>query len=578
MFRRTLLLPLLLCTSALAIGQATNFQDVSFEAQFSKERMLLNSTVEYTLTLRNARGTELKPPAFKDWEVLRGPMRNFGTSAFNGVATSYQSYVWQLRPRRTGQLTLGPATVRVNGRTFRSSSRRVEVLPVDATAAAQQPDFLLLAELSDTTAVPGQQLALNLNLYYNGNVISRSITREPSFDGFYPRPLRGFDGRPRSEIRNGKEYQVRTLGSIAVFPAKTGRLPLEPFAVDVGILSYRGDNPFSRRRTEKVRLQTDTLFVDVSDLPRPRPGAFSGGVGRYRMAATLDRREMTADDALTLRLTITGEGDIKRIDDFEPVNPADWTIFPPEVLEEEFLDGPTGLLARKTLEYRLVPRRAGEVMVSPSLTYYDTDSSAYVVRAPEPIPVTVTGEIVATDYTLDTTATTAATRLLTVDALPPGRPYGPGPTGGVGYWLLFLLPLPLAGGAVVLQRYRAARAGRDPAEVARQRAARTAHKRLSAAREHRDRTDARAFYDALEGALLGYLRDRFGLPMADLSRASVRQRLAQTAAAPELADRYDALLQRCEMALYAGQDSADDLAATYAAAEGLIKDTERAVG
>jgi len=98
---------------------------------------------------------------------------------------------------------------------------------------------------------------------------------------------------------------------------------------------------------------------------------------------------------------------------------------------------------------------------------------------------------------------------------------------------------------------------------------------LKAAKPHLDKVEPRAFYDAVEDALLGYLRDKFQLPVAGLSRRNIREKLITAGARESLTDRYDQLLQRCEMALYAGQDKADDLAAAYATAKELIADTER---
>ena len=551
---------------------------VSFTAELSKDKMLENSTVEYTLTLRNAQGTDLKLPAFTGFEVLSGPLRSIGTSSFNGVGSSYQSFTWQLRPARRGTLNLAPATIRTGQRTYRTNSVSVDVLAVDATVAAQQPDNFLLLELSDTVAYVGQQVILDLNLYYTGNIISRNITREPDFDGFFAKPRRQYDSRPRPVIQNGKEYQRRTLGSVALFPTKSGRLPIGAYRMTLGALRFRNGNTFSRRYTEQIPLATEATSIVVRELPQPRPDNFSGAVGRYTMGATADRNEMTTDDALTLTVTITGEGDIKRVENFPPVDERDWSIFDPTVLEEEFLDSPTGMLGRKILEYKIVPRRAGTLIVQPDLTYFNVDSAAYLSVVPEEFPVAVAAGSGTVSYEIDTTTTPREVlQLRPAGALPPGRRYGSDLPASPVYWSLFLLPLLLAGGALGYRRYRTARDNRDPAEVARERAARAAAQRLKAAKVHLDAVAPRPFYDAVEGALLGYLRDKFQLPVADLNRRNIRERLTAAGADTALTDRYDTLLQRCEMALYAGQDKADDLADTYATAQTLLQDTEAQV-
>ncbi|MFT4687393.1 MAG: hypothetical protein ACI94D_002357 [Neolewinella sp.] len=566
---------LLLCTCASAQNLAAQHQDITFAAEVSKTKMLKNSTLEYKLTLSNAQGNELLPPKFDNFIVMRGPMRSLGTSIINGVGTSYLSYSWQLQPKRTGKFAIGPASIRASGRTYRTNSKSVDVLEANA-AAAGTPDDFLRAELSTDTAFVGQQIILNLNLYSTTNVISRNLVQEPDYDGFYAQPRRQYDGRPRAIIENGREYQRRTLLSIALFPTKSGRITITPYRMILGALRYQGNSSYSRRFTEQIPLNTDSLYIYVSELPQPRPASFSGGVGEYRMQVQADRDRMTTEDALTLRITVTGEGDIKRLETFLPVSEKDWNIYDPNIISEEFLDSPTGMLGRKIFEYKVVPKRAGVYDLRPAMNYFDVDSARYVVHAPTAFNINVAAGSGNTIYAIDTTATEEAKLiLLPVTELPAGNFYGSTLIGQPLFWGLFLLPLLLAGGLISLQRYRDHLDNRDPVALARERAARAATERLKLAKTHLDKVEARAFYDAVEGSLLGYLRDKFELPVVNLTRRNIREKLSSAGASLNLTDRYDQLLQRCEMALYAGQDKADDLAAAYAAAKELIADTER---
>lgn len=573
---RLALFLLFLCTCVPAQKALAQHQDITFSAELDKEKMLENSTVEYSLVLRNAQGTDLTPPDFKDFIVLRGPMRSMGTTIINGVGTSHLTHSWQLQPKRKGELTIGPATIRASGRTYRTNSRKVTVLEADASAADGAADDFLLAELSTTKAFVGQQIILDLNLYSTTNVISRNLMQEPSFDGFYAQPRRQYDGRPRAVIENGREYQRRTLGSLALFPTKSGRIMITPYRMVLGALRYRSNSTFSRRFTEQVPLSTDTIYVDVEELPQPRPAEFSGGVGNYQLQVQADRDQMTTDDALTLRITVTGEGDIERLDAFPPVSEKDWDIYDPDILQEEFLDSPTGMLGRKIFEYKVVPKRPGQYTLQPGLTYFNVDSARYVTDAPSVFNINVAAGTGAVTYEIDTTIEAEAKlTLLPVTELPVGRIYGSTLPGRPWFWGLFLLPLLLAGGLVGLQRYRSHLDNRDPVQLARERAARAATQRLQVAKKHLDQVQAKPFYDAVEGALFGYLRDKFQLPMAELSRKNIKEKLTTAGADADLTERYDKLLQRCEMALYAGQDKADDLADAYATARELITDTER---
>ena len=560
----------------LAVVLPLTGQDVSFTAEVSKERMLRNSTVEYHLTLRNAQGDDLTAPDFSAFDVLRGPSRSIGTTIINGVRTTQMTFSWMLQPKRTGELSIGPASVQAAGRTWRTGGKTVTVLEVDDASLAATPENFLRAEVSTDQAYVGQQIILNLNLYASVNPISRNMVQEPDLDGFFARSRRRFDASPTTVIENGREYQRRTLMSLALFPIKSGTLTIDPYRMVIGAVRTRSNSTFSRRFTEQIPVNSDTLSISVRELPQPRPADFSGGVGTYSMEVAVDRNEITTDDALSMVIRVTGQGDIQRLEAPVPVSEDEWNIYDPRVVQEEFLDSPSGMFGRKTFEYQLVPKRAGTYKLNPSLTYFNTETEAYESLTREEFTVKVTGGSGQKTYTIDTSTVAEAPLVLRPGApLTEGRRYDRKLGGRPIYWGLVLLPLLLGGGAIGLSHYRRRLNDRDPAVLQRQRAGKVASARLKEARTYLEKVEARPFYDAVEGAVLRYLRDRFTLNVADLSRSNIRQVLSAAGADSDLTDRYDRLLQRCEMALYAGQDSAEDLGNTYAEAVDLITDTER---
>ncbi|MEL6276603.1 MAG: BatD family protein, partial [Bacteroidota bacterium] len=440
--------------------------------------------------------------------VLSGPGRSMGKSIINGVATSYQSYTWLLQPNRTGRLSVGPASIRANNRTYRTNSQSVEVLPVDAELAALAPDNFLRLELDADTAYVGQQVIMNLRLYTTDNVVSRNLVAEPELDAFFSFPRRQFDGRSQNVLENGKEYLARTVASVALYPLKNGELTIEPFRMLLGVIRYRNpQSTFSRRYTERIPLQTDTTKLFVGDLPSPRPANFSGGVGTYRLQVGIDKEELTTDDAITLRMSISGEGDVKRITAPVPVNENDWVIYDPEVLSEEFFDGPTGMYGKKVLEYKIVPRRAGEYDLRPTLNYFDVDSNAFVNLQAIDYQVNVTGGsgqvFVEDEVEVDSTNILTLREDRKIGAL---KTFGQSGIGKGTFWALAALPILLFGGLFVFDERRRRRDNVDPAELARTQAAKLANRHLKTAREHLRNGAPKAFYDAVEDALLGYLR------------------------------------------------------------------------
>lgn len=560
---------LLLLLGCLLPLSAQRHRDITFDAKLTKSRVLLNSTLEYSVTLRNSRGDDFRPPSFPGFLVLNGPGRTMGSNTVNGSTTTYQSYTWLLQATRAGTLTIGPASIRAGGRTYRTNSVTVEVFPPNEKLAANAPDNYLELRLSTDTAYVGQQVILDLVLFTTDNAISRNLVAEPALDDFFSYPRRQYDGRPRNVLENGKEYVAQTVASVATYPLKSGTLTIEPYRVLLGLVRYRNPrSTFSRRYTERIPIQTDTTTLFVRDMPPPVPNDFSGGVGSFRLESNLDRDTLSTDDALTLRLTITGKGDVKRINVPEPVDPTEWVIYDPKKLKEEFYDSPSGIFGQKILEYKLVPKRAGEKRLRPTLRYFDPDSSRYVRLSDLDYRVLVTqGSVVGNYDEPEVADSTPVLQLIPAGPVRKVRRYGTGWLDWGSGLALGLLPVLALFGLFFVDRSRRRAASLDPREKARRAARKLADSRLAKARQALRNRDAPATYAAIQDALLGYLRDKLNVPVKELSKHRIGDLLSQKEVPDATVNDFIGVLNRCELALYGATADAEEAQRAYAAAE-----------
>ncbi len=562
---------------------AQQHADITFDAKASKSKMLLNSTVEYEVNLRNASGSNFQAPNFKDFTVISGPGQLRGTSIINGATTTYLTYSWLLQPKKTGQVVIPPASVQAAGRPYKSNAVTIEVIAPDAGLGSLAPDNFLRVEFGDDTAYVGQQLLLNLRLYTTDNVVSRNIVAAPDLSNFLALNRRYYDERTQTVIENGKEYLVRTIDSKAIYPSKNGEIIIEPFRLLLGVMRYRNpQSSFSRRYTERLPLQTDTARLFVKELPNPRPSNFSGGVGRFRLETNINKDSLSTDEAITLRMSIFGEGDINRITAMLPVPKADWVIYDPVILQENLNESPSGVFGNKVLEYQIIPKRPGTYTLAPTLNYFDIDSNAYVNLAPLSYQIHVTQGSTTINYEESEPNAAAdsgqALQLMTTTKIGKLKDYTQTDISDQIFWGLLLLPLFLLAGFYWQDRKKKALENTDPLELARQKAIKLANKRLQLAKEAQQQQAPKAFYDAIEEAIMGYLKDKFQLQTSELNKKNIHQLLLNKGAAQTLADDYVRLLQQCELALYAQQDKAADLATTYEQAKSVILKTEKVEG
>ncbi|MEL6667360.1 MAG: BatD family protein [Bacteroidota bacterium] len=541
---------LLLGSIAFAQTHGDNFQTVKLD----RDRLALDDTLLYTIEVHNASVDEVFPPDFEGFNLIGNPFREENSSIIAGQSMLVTKINYRLVPTREGAITIQPGRIRLEGRLYYTNSRRVEVLPAGTTVDAVAPSNFLRLEIDRTRAFVGQQIIADLRLYTTVNRKGLNQLGRPSMDGFISKPRGNFDNRTQTVTENGKTYLAQTVESFALYPVRSGQLMIESFEYNMSVQSFRATAAgFRQPYTDFIRLISDSVSIEVSELPPP-PTDFSGGIGEFRVSASVNRDTLSTDDALSLRLTILGDGDIYRVREIFPADPEDWEVYPPSIQVEEMTDSPTGYFGRKVIDYQLVPRKTGRLTLDPTLIVFKPDTAAYVDLVEENFVVQVGEGQGRPSY--DTTLLDTTTTLTLVPSVANPRLYRPGssPVRQPLYWILFALPLFIVGGFGV-KRWMEIRADQlDPVERAQSKAARRAYKQLRKARNQS--TDDQ--YAVVEQTLLQYLKDRFDKPLFELSKAKIAQLLFEENVDEVTAQQYVDLLSLCEQARYMPERSQAD--------------------
>jgi hypothetical protein len=135
-------------------------------------------------------------------------------------------------------------------------------------------------------------------------LFEESAAREPSHPEFLAQRLVEGGSQPVYQIDiGGNPWVVVKVREIALFPLRPGRLEVGAF--EFGFLGRR----YGARTGEGLRRSTPPLFVNVSEPPvLGRPPGFSGDVGRFRLEARVDPREIPAGGAISVVATVRGTG------------------------------------------------------------------------------------------------------------------------------------------------------------------------------------------------------------------------------------------------------------------------------
>ncbi|HRI61676.1 MAG TPA: BatD family protein, partial [Saprospiraceae bacterium] len=414
-----------------------------FEATTETKEVALGSTIEVSFSLKDARGERFKAPDFPDFKIAGGPNEMRGMTIINGRSSSHQTWSYELEPKRTGTFTIAAASVIVDGKTLTTKPLTVKVVAAKAKTnvnltPGSTDKLFITGEIDRSVAWLGQQLTWRIQLYTQLSLEGFDIIELPEFEGFYSKEKRRFDTRVTYQTVRGKKYAVKTLYEEALFPQETGDLIIDAAKLRVGIEQPGAFGVFLG--SKPVVLQTQPIRLTVKPLPGPPPEYFSGGVGQYEWQVEVDRDSLSTDDALTLKISLRGNGDSKRFAVPKLTLPAGLEGFEPKMVEEEEYENGEEVVHTKVFEYVILPKEPGDYEITPALSFFDPDSNRFHTLTADSLPlIRVTA---GTNYHPDQPA---------LDTLP--LPPPPAPTGFDGWnkiteWLqspvlLSLLTLPV---------------------------------------------------------------------------------------------------------------------------------------
>ena len=117
----------------------------------------------------------------------------------------------------------------------------------------------------------------------------------------------------------------------------------------------------------------------MRDLP-PEPNNFYGGVGNFNISSNLNSENVTTNDAVTLKVTISGAGNIRLIRNPELELPADFEVYDPRATDNVQTSN-SGVSGTKTIEYLFQPRFEGDYTIPAiSFAYFNPSSGRYVTK------------------------------------------------------------------------------------------------------------------------------------------------------------------------------------------------------
>ncbi len=593
-YKITILLAAIVCLPFFGtVGSQLRAEDVSFKASAPKQ-VVMGKPFQLTFSV-NHRAKDLRAPEMPEFDILAGPYssQSSSTSFVNGQRTSTFSltYTYTLMARKEGSFTIDPATIVVGGDTYHSNALKITVLPADdnsaATPAQQEGssaapsssssassssskgngDIFIKTQVSKTKVHEQECILLSYKLYFAGVDVAQftNNTKLPEFKGFLKQEIEQGEIQTELEHYNGRNYQTAVLYRTLLFPQKAGDIEIEPANFEA-VLRVQNrtqvrsifDDFFATYSNVTKPLTAPGVTIHVQSLPAGKPAGYSGGVGTFNVHSSISANSITTNDAVTLKLSISGKGNMKMVKTPSVDWPDGFEVYDPKV-SNNFKNTTSGVSGSKDIEYLAIARAAGDYTIPPiTFSYFDTNDNRYKTLTTESYTIHVARGANETDQTVVTTGTYtnkediqklgSDIRYIETKALEQDVRQRQGLSGL--WWLWYVIPLLMA---IILFAvfHKQIRDNADINKVRYRKANKVAQKRLKQAKKLMHAGQDAAFYEEIERAAWTYLSDRLSIPQANLTKENISGILREKQIAEELIEEVSHVLSTAEFARYA---------------------------
>jgi hypothetical protein len=362
----------------------------------------------------------VKPPVFAHFRVVAGPALYKGAVSTVKGSRTLSNVVYTLEAIKPGRFIIPGATILLNGKLLQSNNIMVEVISRQEAVSRNNKEkggspgyFLRPGEdpyekirqnlfvkvlVDKKNCYVGEPVQATFKLY--SRLESRSdIVKNPGFYGFTVYDVVNLaDKQAYTEKLNGQTFDVHTIRKVQLYPLQAGVFTVDEMRVRNKVEFSRSavnkkteqeiaEGIFGNNEAEAPEEGTDVFETNISTEPvtiqvRPvpeknRPPAFDGAAGRFGIAASLVKSNLSKQEEGFLDITVSGKGNFIQLSAPSVQWPAGIESFEP-IIKDSLNKSTTPLSGTRTFRFPFVCAAAGTYRLPPvNFSFFNTDSNQF---------------------------------------------------------------------------------------------------------------------------------------------------------------------------------------------------------
>lgn len=546
----------------------------------------------------NASGRDLRVPEINNFDILAGPFQSSSSSIqiINGrqSASESNSFTYTLQAQKTGTFTIPSASIIVAGKKYTSNGVSIKVLPADAASKSQgggqgqsgsksasqaisNDNIFIRTEVSKTNVYEQEAILVTYKLYTLVDVVQFTNAKLPDFSGFMKQDIdQSKNAQLSTENYNGRNYGTIILSQVLLYPQHAG-------VIEIGKANFEAvirvqnraqvrsifDDFFDSYTNVSKKILAPSSRITVNALPANKPASFNGTVGHFNLNANISATQTKANDAITLKINISGAGNMKLIKNPEIKFPDGFETYDPKVTNN-FKTTSSGVTGSKIIEYMFIPRHSGNFEIpATEFSYFDTQDKRYKVLSTPVYKLQVAkgegGENspVVGNYIdkEDVKQLGKDIRYIATDKFVVEKEEKP-LIGSLISWLMYLIPLFISLVLFIFFRKQVIE-NANVSMVKNKKANKIAQKRLKHAQKLLKEGNKDKFYEEVLKAVWTYLSDKLSIPVATLTKDRVESELTNHNVDLSVSNKFVQILNTCEFARYAPNSGQQEMGNLY---------------
>lgn len=557
----------------------------------------------YTVKANGASDFKLSGQMPSEIKVLMGPTyaSRMSVSDINGRVTQESSvtYTYIVVAEKAGSFTLPKATATAGGK--RLTSNAVKITVSDKTndssgqskAVASGPEGFFTVVASKKRVYEQEAILLTYKLYSQIITDRRSNVPKvraleyqiPNTSGFFLQAVDdAHEASYKLEEYKGQKYLTVVWNQFIVYPQTTGKLHVPEITYKAEAIHKVDVDDFeaffnsgSNYVVEKIQLTAPSIDIQVDALPQ-RPADFSGGVGQFKVSAEIDKTTLKVNEPVTLRLKISGKGNLKLLKEPTVRFPQDFDAYDAKMNDSTRLTT-SGMEGYVVYDYLAVPRNPGKYDIpTVEFVYYNPEKKQYQTLKTKSFQLTVEpGD--GSSTTVQHYGTQEEIQMLGSDIrfIKQGRSRLHNADdfffGSAAYWgMMFVIVVLFVVLFVVFRKQM--RENADVVKSKGKKANKVATKRLKKAATLMRDNKPNEFYDETLHALWGYMSDKLNMAVEQLTHDNITEKLQACQVDNATISQFVEAIDECEFERYAPGDPKGNMNKVYEKAMTAIERIE----